>query len=279
MDIQIATVFCLCDALLKAFNHQPDPQTQMSDAEIMTTALVATLFFGANFETARNFLETHGYIPNMLSKSRFNRRLHRIKPLFITLFEILGESFIQLNKQKRYAVDTIPIVVCDNIRIRRSKIYTDETFRGYQSSKRRYFYGLKIHLLVTAQRQPVEFFLTPGSTGDVEGLQYFDFDLPPGSRVYGDKAYNNYEIEDSLAEAGVELKPIRKKNSKRQCPPWEAYLVNYYRKSVEATASLMERLLPRSIHAVTPQGFELKVVLFVVATSINQYKPTQNLLI
>ena len=224
----------------------------MSDAEVMTTALVATLFFGANFQIARDFLQTHGYIPNMLSKSRFNRRLHRIKPMFITLFEILGESFVQLNKQKRYAVDTIPIVVCDNIRIRRSKIYTNETFRGYQSSKRRYFYGLKIHLLVTAQRQPVEFFLTPGS------------------HVYGDKAYNNYEIEDSIAEVGVELKPIRKKNSKRQYPPWEAYLVNYYRKSVEATASLIERLLPRSIHAVTPQGFELKVVLFVLATSIHQ---------
>ena len=121
--------------------------------------------------------------------------------------------------------------------------------------------------------------MTPGSTGDVEGLQYFDFDLPPGSRVYGDKAYNNYEIEDSIAEAGVELKPIRKKNSKRQYPPWESHLVNYYRKSVETTASLIERLLPRSIHAVTPKGFELNVVLFVVATSINQYEPTQNLLI
>jgi hypothetical protein len=79
-------------------------------------------------------------------------------------------------------------------------------------------------------------------------------------------------IEDSIAEVGVELKPIRKKNSKRQYPPWEAYLVNYYRKSVETTASLIERLLPRSIHAVTPQGFELKVVLFVwlpVSTNMN----------
>ena len=79
--------------------------------------------------------------------------------------------------------------------------------------------------------------------------------------------------------ARVELKPIRKKNSSRQYPPWEAYLVDYYRKSVEATASLMGRLLPRSIHAVTSQGFELKVFLFVVVTSINHYEPTQNLLI
>ena len=73
-------------------NIQPDPQTRMSDSEVMTTALVATLFFSANFETARDFLQTYGFIPNMLSMSRFNRRLHRIKPMFTTLVEILGET-------------------------------------------------------------------------------------------------------------------------------------------------------------------------------------------
>jgi hypothetical protein len=31
--------------------------------------------------------------------------------------------------------------------MRRSRIYADETFRGYESSKLQYFYGLKIHLL------------------------------------------------------------------------------------------------------------------------------------
>ncbi len=123
---------------------------------------------------------------------------------------------------------------------------------------------------MTAAQHPVEFFVTPASTGDVEGLQWFDFDLPPGSRVYGDKAYNNYEIEDIVAAVEVELKPIRKKHSKRAYPPWETYLANYYRKSVETAGSLIERLLPRCIHAVTRQGFELKVVLFVLASSINQ---------
>ena len=173
MDIQIVTVFYLCDKLNEALNHQQDPQTQMSDAEVMTTALVAALFFGGHFKTAFDFLKTHHYIPNMLSKSRFNRRLHRIKHKFITLFQILGESFVRLNESKLYAVDTMPIMACDNIRIRRSKRYTDEAFRGYQASKRRYFYGLKVHLLVTADQQPVEFFLTPGGMSDVEGVQYF----------------------------------------------------------------------------------------------------------
>ena len=270
MDIQIVTVFYLCDKLNEALNHQQDPQTQMSDAEVMTAAIVAALFFGGNFTTACEFLKTHRYIPNMLSKSRFNRRLHRIKHKFITLFEILGECFVQLNENKLYAIDTMPVVVCDNIRIRRSKIYTDEAFRGYQASKRRYFYGLKVHLLVTADQQPVEFFLTPGGMSDVEGLQYFDFDLPPGSRIMGDKAYNNYVIEDIVAEADLELKPIRKQNSKRCYEPYEAYVVSYHRQSVETVASLIRRLMPSSIHAVTAEGFELKVVLFILATSINK---------
>ena len=33
----------------------------------------------------------------------------------------------------------------------------------------------------------------------------------------------------------------------------------------------MEQMLPTSIHAVTPQGLELKVALFVVAYSLNCY--------
>jgi hypothetical protein len=44
-----------------------------------------------------------------------------------------------------------------------------------------------------------------------------------------------------------------------------------YRKMVETAGSLIEQLLPKSIHAVTSQGFELKVALFVIAYSLNCY--------
>ena len=46
-------------------------------------------------------------------------------------------------------------------------IYHQETYRGYLARKKRYVYGLKIHLLVTPQGHPVEWFLTPGSSSDV----------------------------------------------------------------------------------------------------------------
>ena len=65
--------------------------------------------------------------------------------------------------------------------------------------------------------------------------------------------------------AGIDLSPLRKKHSKRPVPAYIAYLQARGRKMVETAGSLIARLLPKSIHAVTSQGFELKVMLFVLA--------------
>lgn len=72
-----------------------------------------------------------------------------------------------------------------------------------------------------------------------------------------------------LAECGIHLLPIRKSNSTRPLPAWMRYLQAVQRKIIETTGSLLERLLPKSIHAVTAKGFELKVALFCLACSIN----------
>ena len=195
-----------------------------------------------------------------------------MKALFFILFDLLAHIWKTLNQDAIYLIDSLPIAVCDNIRIRRSKIYSKEAFRGYQASKKRYFYGLKIHLMVTQDGQPVECFLTPGGFGDVDALKYYAYELPDGSIIYADKAYNDYEIEDLLKEVDhIQLIPIRKKNSKRALPPYISFVQSYHRKRVETAGSLIAQLLPKSIHAVTSQGFELKVALFVIASSLNCY--------
>jgi len=140
MDTQIVVVFCLCDDMLKALHHFEDGQCQMTDAEVMTTTIVAMLYFKGNFRLASQDLCEHRYIPNMLSRSRFNRRLHRIAELlFFTLFLRLGEHWKNLNERSVYVIDSYPIAVCDNYRIPHSKIYQGEDFRGYIPSKKRYF--------------------------------------------------------------------------------------------------------------------------------------------
>jgi hypothetical protein len=185
MDTQIIVVFCLCADMLKSLHHYEDRQCRMSDAEVMTTAIIAMLYFKGNFCLASQYLYEQGYIPNMLSRSRFNRRLHRIADLFLTLFLRLGETWKKLNEKSVYVIDSYPIAVCDNYRIKRSKIYHGEDFRGYIASKKRYFYGLRIHILVTEQGEPVEFFLEPGAFSDTRALGLYNFDLPEHSLIRG----------------------------------------------------------------------------------------------
>jgi hypothetical protein len=86
----------------------------MSDAEVMVTTITAMLYFRGNYEVARRFLHDHGYIAQALSKSRFNRRLHRIAELILTLFDMLGENWKAINESSIYVIDSFPVAACDN---------------------------------------------------------------------------------------------------------------------------------------------------------------------
>jgi hypothetical protein len=56
MDDKIVAIYTIVSDLLMAIHHYEDPQRQMSDAEVMTTAIVAALFFAGNFESARSIM-------------------------------------------------------------------------------------------------------------------------------------------------------------------------------------------------------------------------------
>jgi hypothetical protein len=122
LEDTITTTYYLCDEFLKAIGHHDDPQVRLSTAEVMTMPLVACAFFSGNLEASRSFLDEYGYIPKAISKSRFNRRLHAIDPcLWRTLFDMLAEVFKHNNVTESYVVDSLPVAVCDNIRICRSR--------------------------------------------------------------------------------------------------------------------------------------------------------------
>lgn len=123
MDLQIVFVYCLCDDLLNALQHYEDPQCQVSDAKILTIALVAARYFGGHLKRANEFLHEQGYLTRRLSASRFNRRLHRCAPLLMPLFYGLTQWGHQLNAESVYVIDSFPIAACDNIRIPRSRRY------------------------------------------------------------------------------------------------------------------------------------------------------------
>jgi hypothetical protein len=123
--------------------------------------------------------------------------------------------------------------------------------------------------VVTGAGEPVEFSLVAGSEAEVSVFRDLQLDLPEGSIILADKAYyTDYDYEDLLKEVGLHLKAQRKKNSKRPMPVWEEFLGKPVRKYIETVLSGITKLFSKKIHAVTSRGFELKIVWFLLAFSI-----------
>lgn len=99
----------------------------------------------------------------------------------------------------------------------------------------------------------------------------YRFNLPEEALITGDKACNDYGLEGMMKAVNLNLLPLRKSNSHRALPSGLTYLLFYCRKVIETTGSLIERLLPKQIHAVTARGFELKIALFVIAAAFNVF--------
>ena len=110
MQEHIITIYCLCDDFLRAWGHRDDPQAQMSDAEVMTVALVAAAFFVGNQRLSAVFLREHGYMKRVPSPGRLNRRLHAIpEATWQALFALLGRVHRQANAGQECAADSLPV--------------------------------------------------------------------------------------------------------------------------------------------------------------------------
>lgn len=70
--------------------------------------------------------------------------------------------------------------------INRCRLLEGEAYRGYPASKRRYFFGFKVQLLMTHA----------DSEANITGPKALDPQLPEGSVLYADAAHTDYTLED-----------------------------------------------------------------------------------
>ncbi|HEU4740959.1 MAG TPA: transposase [Meiothermus sp.] len=88
---------------------------------------------------------------------------------------------------------------------------------------------MKLHLLASNDQFICEVGLSPGATADVDGLYLLLLDLAEGSELYVDRGYTDYQAEDDLQAQGIQLRPIRKHNSKRYHQPSQFIAILYPR--------------------------------------------------
>ncbi|NLO00901.1 MAG: hypothetical protein GX126_01095 [Bacteroidales bacterium] len=111
--------------------------------------MIAAKYLHGHIDKVINFVKQSGLMPAMLSKSRFNRRIHAIFELITNLFFSIAEVLKRINISSEYIIDSFPVPVCENIRISRSRIVKGEQYRDYKPSMRKYFYGFTVQVIAT----------------------------------------------------------------------------------------------------------------------------------
>lgn len=271
MNDQIIAIYHLCDEYLKSIGltGQKWHNEKMSDAEVMTVVIVASRYFYGNIERARQFLKENGYILKMLSKSRLNRRMHLIPDdIWQNMLKFSHQYSTYRYLDNDYIVDSFPVSVCRNIRISRCRIFTTEDFRGYNASKKEYFYGVKATVITNLCGHPLKMIIAPGSEHDLPALKVLDPRcLPKGSVLYGDAAYIDYRYEDEMLKEGVKMAVDRKSNSTRPYELEDYVNLKKHRKTIEGIFASITNLMPKKIHAIVARGFELKIINFIIAAA------------
>jgi hypothetical protein len=249
---------------------------KLSDSEVIFVFFMAFSNYGGNYSKSMSSLFNAGFIKNKLSKGQFSARIYELQQFIYQINNLFSE--ITKENNKKYSLDTFPVPVCHNIRIKRSKLVKGEDYRGYNSSKRQYFYGFKIHIITSADGIVTEFEFSPGSVEDLAGYNLLNFDLPEGSEINMDKAYNFYQKEDLLMEAAlIKANVIRKSNSKKEDnTPYQNYIKQVERRHIETNISDIERLFAKKIHVTNEAGFYLKILGFILAYNMERFFKVSN---
>jgi hypothetical protein len=274
MREQTVAMYCVLDDLIRftrpAGTRPPASSRRLTDAQVLTTALMATRFFGGNLVVAKHYMEQH-WGQNRLDKSGLTRRLHTLTDTLRSLFALVGEVLKHLHTEARYVLDSFPVAVCHNTRIPRCKLLTGKAYHGRCASKRSWFYGLKVQVVPTSDGLPVEFTIHAWAKSEQTGRRGLALDLPAGSVLYTDAGYTDYLAEDLFNEAsGSQQQTARKQNSKRPHHPAQSFLIQYFRKNIETCFSQLTARFPKQIHAVTAAGFALKIAFFIFAHVLDQ---------
>ena len=143
--------------------------------------------------------------PRLPSYTRMVALLPRCTAPMAALFETLKGRCTGLS-----IVDATPLAVCDNLRIRRHRVFRGLAARGKSSTG--WFFGFKLHLVINHRGELLDMKLTPGNTDDRKPVPSLCATL--FGKLYGDKGYIGKALHEKLLTRGVDLVTKVRKNMK-----------------------------------------------------------------
>jgi len=172
---------------------------RFTDAEVLTIALMQNYFRCATLKRAFLLVRVNdaSAFPNTPSYKQWIARLHQLSPQCGAILSRLGQ--ISPEAEQFYLLDAAPVPVCHPIRHGRVLLLRDDGAYFGKTSKG-WFFGFKLHLLVTADGTIINAILTPGNWDDRDVALSLLQAVEAGSVCLGDRGYRRLALQDELLE-------------------------------------------------------------------------------
>ncbi len=244
--------------------YAPDALKQrrnINRCKISDSSILALLIWQASLgvESQRRFCEK---LVN-LSHSRFNRRARMLLPLIYLIRHGLNEE-VDLSGDI-LIIDSFPVPACQPIRNRRAKIFRGYADIGYKATRKIYYYGFKVHAIVSDDGYLLDYIVTKASVHDAKETVELITNAHPDNRyLLGDEGYLGKNLHQRLEQMGYTLWTPYRKNMKNAQKHNKHYLMAL-RRTIESDFSLLSYYNAENNRARSLAGFQERLEVAILA--------------
>jgi len=210
-DSKITEIFYTIDEFCIEFQNsiqkytlgnKPKRKPKMSNSEVMC---IMVIFHHGGFRNMKHFYlfyvckHLNHLFPKTVSYNRFVELMQSVS-LPISLF--LKTSCLG-NSTGIAFVDSTPVRVCKNKRVKRNRVFQDIATVG--KSTMGYFFGFKLHLIINDKGEILNFVITQGHIDDRSPLKNTKFVEAVKGKLYADKGYISAKLTEILFIDGLHL--------------------------------------------------------------------------
>lgn len=209
----------------------PDASPEFSDSEVITIYLWGVQRGYREVSKIYQYTREHllEWFPKLPEYATYVQRLNRLSEVFVPLIGQIQLDFPQLKETELFRlIDSMPVMIAKGPRSGRAKVANEFADKGYNSVKKTYYYGVKVHIPAFHGNGllplPDYIGLTPASEADINVLKNIaeDIHLTP---VYADRAYIDGVLSQQLSQQGAPLNtPVKKKKGQKELLLFESAL-------------------------------------------------------
>lgn len=216
-DDFIITLFCLVDDICKAFlpKQLPSIAGRKPTLTISELATISIVFICSDCHSFKGFYRifkhTH-FFSKLPEYSRLLRDVKGVSPQIVFLLHI----FMAMNRAestgKVMILDTVALPVVNNKRIFG---YSVTEFAARGKSSMGWFYGFKLHILISQDGKLLKIKITPGNVSDKNHKLVLDIFKKLEGLAIADAGYVSEELQKKLLRQGIHLITGAYKNMKK----------------------------------------------------------------